>query len=136
MEKYEKEMQEYELKMKIYKEYLEPEIYYSMYQDAINRIENLLHEDSYSKKLDLIKNEKTKYLNQYHIFDKLVFLLENHFQVQRVKKKIVIKSEKTYQRGFALNNLLSQFQHILRIAPRNRFEFRFSQNDLLSNFNK
>jgi hypothetical protein len=29
-----------ELKMKIYKEYLEPEIYYSMYQDAIHRIES------------------------------------------------------------------------------------------------
>ena len=29
-----------ELKMKIYKEYLEPEIYYSIYQDAIKNIES------------------------------------------------------------------------------------------------
>jgi len=30
----------YELKTKIYKEYLEPEIYYSIYQDAIKNIES------------------------------------------------------------------------------------------------
>ena len=106
------------------------------WNDAIVKIENLLHEDSYSKKLESIKNEKTKYLKQYHIFDKLIFLLENQFEVQTVKKKIVIKSEKTFQRGFALNNLFSKFQHFLRIALRNRFEFKFPQNDLYSNYNK
>jgi hypothetical protein len=100
---------------------------------SISQIEKLVEENVYDQMVDLIKLEKIKYLNQYHVFSKLVKILEKEFRVHNRKKRITIKNEATFHRGHFLNKSISSLLSALHVPGRFHFSIYLDQNNIYVN---
>ncbi|MEJ7627564.1 MAG: glycosyltransferase family 10 [Ferruginibacter sp.] len=103
------------------------------YTIAFKKIEKLIEEDPYDQLLSVIEGQKKKYLEEYHIFNKLIRILESNFNPSGQKKKITIKNERCYQRGYKVNNFVHAAFKNLRLPPQLYFQVKFAQNSTYAN---
>jgi hypothetical protein len=80
------------------------------YLGSIKKIEKLIEEDYYSKAASFIELEKIKYLNQYHIFNKLPQIIESNFQFSQKRNRINIKNEHLFNRESSFKKIISKIK--------------------------
>ena len=78
------------------------------FKGSVSKIESLMQKNTYDSVTELLTNEKKKYLEQYHIFNKLPELLELHFNTAGKKSNKIIKNESVFLQG-PVKKLIKQF---------------------------
>lgn len=103
------------------------------YKESILKIEQLIEVDTFQKVLPLLQLEKRKYLNEYHIFNRLEWILENQFAILPPRQAVCIKGERYFQRGYPINNLLNKIFNKASFLRKWQFNITFNQADLYAN---
>lgn len=76
------------------------------YLTSIQKIEQLIEEDPYYNLLSVLEQQRKKYLEEYHIFNKLPKIISAHFNHYGKKVRIIIENERCFQRGYTLNKFV------------------------------
>ncbi|HEX9513711.1 MAG TPA: glycosyltransferase family 10 [Puia sp.] len=75
---------------------------------SVDKIEQMIGENWYEKKLPLLINEKRKYLEDYHIFNKLIKILDKEFRSGEKKRRITIVNEQSFEKGYSIKKLINK----------------------------
>ena len=83
-------------------------------EDAVKRIETVIHEERFENSIDQIKAMREKVLNEYNIFNEMYMAIQNHRTV-REKRLIVLKPEYEFSYKYRFNTIIRKIrQGILR----------------------
>jgi hypothetical protein len=118
-------------------QYFDPRSYLPIdpndFHSSVKSIECLLEQDPYDQLLPLLEEQRQLYLAEYHIFNKLVKLLDTHLRPAVAKQSITIHRENTLQRGYGLNNLITAIYARLHIPAKYYFQISLSQAGTYAN---
>ena len=103
------------------------------FKDSVLKIEQIIEEDKYNSVLPLLKIQKKRYLEEYHIFNKLVKIIENEFKPTQNKSQITIKNERCFQKGYSINKRIDSVFKKLHLPSRFYFQIKIDQTKTYAN---
>jgi hypothetical protein len=103
------------------------------FESAVEKIEQVIEEDRYADILPLLLEQKNKYLDEYHIFNKIVKILDREFPPSEKKTSVCIRNEHLFQRGFATNKFIASAFRKLHLPGRMFFQVSFDQSRTYAN---
>lgn len=103
------------------------------FKSAVKKIEQIMEEDRYADVLPLLIEEKKKYLDEYHIFNKILKILDRELPVPGQKTTVSIRNEQSFQRGYATNKFIASAFRKLHLPGRFFFQISIDQSRTYAN---
>lgn len=103
------------------------------FKSAVEKIEQTIEEDRHAEILPLLLEQKRKYLDDYHIFGKILKILDRELPPVEKKTTVHIRNENSFQRGFAINKFIGSTFQKLHLPGRMYFHISVDQSRTYAN---
>lgn len=103
------------------------------FRRSIQDIEKVVEEDRYADVLPSLIRQKKKYLDRYHIFSKIIAILDAEFPHTGSRKTVSIRNERCFQRGYSVNKIIDTVFRTLPLPKRLYFQISLDQIRTIAN---
>jgi hypothetical protein len=103
------------------------------FKSAVEKIEQIIEDDRYADILPLLLEQKKKYLDDYHIFSKIVKILGREIPLSGKKTTVCLRNEQSFERGFFTNKFIASAFRKLHLPGSMFFHVSIDQSRTYAN---